>query len=478
MISVPGIGSGLDINAIVEGLVSAESDAKTQLLASRRSDIQSEISAFGNLKSVVDTLRSSAAKLANANTFTAYTATSSDTSYFTVSSNNSAAAGIYDIEVRALAESQKLMTAGFADADTNVGTGTISITTGGESFDVLIDSENQTLTDIRNAINNAEDNTGVSATLLTVDDGAGGTLTKLILTADQTGTENAITVNVTDDDGNHTDGNGLSVFYYDTSDDNPTPVPEQMTEINPAVDAELYIDNQRILSSSNTVNGALEGVTLNLSKAETGVTNTLTIAPNNNAVKSNIQSFVTSYNNFISLTNSLTDFNVETGVAGILIGDATVRALSNGIRVNLSSSLPGNNNEFKNLVDLGITTNANGLLEIDSSKLDSALSSSSNEVAALFSSENGIATKLNNFLNEYVRADGIFENKTDGLNETVDDINEDLESLALSMQALEERLFAQFTTLDFIMTQLNSTSSFLTQQFEQISNITQINNPR
>lgn len=470
MISVPGVGSGLDINSIVESLVSAESDAKTRLLANRRSGISSEVSAFGSLKSIVETLRTSAAKLANPATFTAFSASSQDTSYFTVEATVQASAGVYDVEVRGLAEQHKLLSPGYSDANTDVGFGIMTISVGSDSFDVEIDSENQTLNDIRNAINDAQDNTGVSATLLTVDDGTGGTLTKLVLTSNETGADNAITVTVADDDGNNTDGSGLSAFYYDTAD---ATTPEHMTEINEALDAELYIDSQKVLSASNTVTDVLDGVTLNLAKAETGVINKLTISPNINSAKTAVESFVTSYNAFINQVNSLTAYNAETGVGGVLLGDATLRTLSNSVRIGVSSSLPGLSNEFRNIVELGITSTANGTLQIDQAKLTEALNSNSVDVATLFSADNGIATGLSNKLNEYVRTDGIFENKTESLNDSIEDIDDDLEALSLRMEALESRLFAQFAALDQLMSQLNSTSSFLTQQFDQISQITQ-----
>lgn len=472
MISVPGIGSGLDINAIVDGLVAAEGDAKTQLLARERASIESEISAFGNLKNIINQLQAQTSKLASANTYTSTTATSQAPSFFIATAESSVAESSYDIEIRALAESQKLMSAGFAGLDTDVGSGTLTISVGSNSFDVDIEPSNQTLADVRNAINDAEDNTGVTATILTVDDGAGGVVSKLVLTADETGTANELTITVADDDSNNTDGTGLSAFYYDTAD---ATTPEQMTEINAAVDAELYVDGQRILSATNTVTDAIDGVTLTLNKAETGTINQLTIANDIASVKSAIEVFVSNYNSFASLTSNLTAFNADTGSAGLLLGDATLRTLSNAVRTDVSKNVNGVSGELDNLVELGITTNSVGQFEIDDAVLQDALTNNPEAVAEFFSSDDGQATRLNNVLNEYVKSDGILDNKTKGLNETVDDINEDLATLELRLQSLEERLFAQFSTLDLLLSELNSTSNFLTQQFEQIS---QINRPR
>ena len=131
MISVPGIGSGLDINSIVTSLVAAEGDAKTLLLANQRSDTQFEVSAFGALKSRLSTFATSLTFLKSADNFQANTLTSEDTSVFTATSTSgSISPGIFDIEVRDFAEAHKLMTSGFADQDTVVGTGTLTIFSG------------------------------------------------------------------------------------------------------------------------------------------------------------------------------------------------------------------------------------------------------------------------------------------------------------------------------------------------------------
>ena len=475
MISVTGIGSGLDIESIVTSLVSAEGDAKTLLLANKRSDTEFEVSAYGALKSTLSTFSSSLEFLKTPANFQANTLITSDPDVFTVTTSagpvvsGGISPGVFDIEVKELAEAQKLLTTGFADEDTVVGTGTMTISVGNDSFTVTIDSENDTLGEIRNAINNATDNTGVSATIVNVDDGSGGTETKLILSSDDTGTANAITVTVNDDDSNDTDASGLSAFYYDTSD---ATTPERLTEINAAVDAEINIDGQKVLSSSNNIVNAIDGITITALKKDVGNVHTLSVASDTNTIKSNIESFVSNYNSLRTFINDVTEFDSATGEATVLLGDATTRNISNQIRNQLSDTVTDISGQFTTLVDLGITTNEDGTLAIDSTTLDSALTNNMDDVAELFSSTNGVANKLDSVVNEYVKVNGLLDIKTDGLNETIEDINEDLEALELSLDALETRLLAQFSAMDAIVAQLNTTSSFLTQQFEAISNIT------
>ncbi len=468
MISVPGIGSGLDISSIVNSLVAAEGDAKTLLLANKRSDTEAEISAFGSLKSIVSTFLSSTTILKTASTYEATSASSADPTVYTATTSGSVAAGVYGIEVRDFAEANKLLSKAYTDQDTVVGTGKLTLSVGASSFNVTIDSSNNTLAGIRTAINAATDNTGVSATIANVDDGAGGTVAKLILSSDKTGVANALKITVDDDDLNDTDASGLSAFYYDTDD---ATTPEQLTQINAAVDAEIYIDGQKVLSASNTVVDAIQGVTLTLLKEDTGNVHDLTISTDTSKIKSNIELFVSNYNSLISYMNSVTAFDAETNVVGILLGDATVRNLSNQVRNQINQSVTGGSAVYSTLVDLGITSTSNGTLKIDDSKLTSALSTNLSGVADLFSTTDGIATRLETTLKEYSKSEGFIDSKTTGLNKTIKNIDEDLEDLSLKLQALEDRLLAQFSALDILMTQLNSTSEFLTQQFAQISNI-------
>jgi flagellar hook-associated protein 2 len=470
MISVPGVGSGLDIDSIVTGLVSAEGDAKTLLLANQRSDVEFEISAFGGLKNILSSnLAPSLTFLKSSSNFESNTLTSADTSVFTATSDSgSIPPGVFGVEVRNIAEAHKLITTGFTDEDTVVGTGTLTISTGNDSFAVTIDSSNETLAGIRNAINNATDNTGVSATIINVDDGMGGTESKLILSSNSTGTDNAISITVDDDDAGDTDGSGLSSFYYDTSDGT---TPEQLTEVNAAIDAEVYIDGQRISSSLNTVTDVIDGVTINLLKADSGNVHDLTVARDTDTIRNNILSFVSNYNTLVNYINDVTFYDPSQGDSGVLLGDSTLRTLSNQVRLQINDSVDGTNSSINTLVDLGITTNDDNTLSVDNNQLNTLLSTNMSDVADFFSSDDGIATRLDSVINEYVKTNGLLDNKTDGLNETIEDINNDLTDLEASMQSLEDRLLAQFTALDILVSQLNNTSSFLTQQFEAISNI-------
>lgn len=235
MISSPGIGSGLDINALVSQLVAAEGEPKTFRLARQEASAQAQISAFGSLKSALSSFGDHVDSLSKLATFQTRSATSNDLTLFNATSTSSASIASYSIEVVNLAASHKLVSKGFTDTATVVGSGAITITSGGNASTIAVSPSANTLADIRDAINVASQDTKVSATIIAADDGVGGTVSKLLLTSNETGTANKITVTVDDDDLNDLDDLGLSQLVFD-------PVPgsgtTRLTETSAAIDAQ------------------------------------------------------------------------------------------------------------------------------------------------------------------------------------------------------------------------------------------------
>ena len=170
-IQAPGIGSGLDVNDIVTKLMEIERQPIDNL-TTKKSFVNAQISAYGSLKSKVSDFQTAMSNLNSPEKFQVYQATSGSESVFTSSVSSGAVAGNYNIEVVNLAERDKIATKAYTDSSTVVGEGTLNISIGADSFELTIDGTNNTLAGIRDAINNATDNTGVSATIVTGDDGA------------------------------------------------------------------------------------------------------------------------------------------------------------------------------------------------------------------------------------------------------------------------------------------------------------------
>jgi flagellar hook-associated protein 2 len=464
MISAPGIGSGLDINSLVQQLVAAEGDAKTKALVNKRSAAEEQISAFGKLKSNLSAFQTAIQALKDPDTFSGTKATSGEPSVFSVATTASLNSSSFQVEVNTLAEAHRIVSPGVSDADTVVGTGELTLQVGTDAFTLTIDEDNNTLAGIRDAINTSTDNTGITATIINVDDGSGGTESRLVLTSDKTGTANSITVTVTDDDLNNTDANGLSALVFDPDGSGIT----NASETNAAVDSVIFIDGQKVTGSSNTVDSAIDGVSISLLEARPGETFSLDITLDKSKITNAVKTLVDNFNALARLMKNLSVFNAETGEAGVLLGDITLLSLNTTLRRQLGDSVQGITGEVNNLVSLGITTNADGTLKLDSSKLSGMVDSNLQEVTDIFSSEDGIAERLDNFLDGYLKSNGVIQGKTDGLNNTVEDINESLVDLDRRLETMRQRLQAQFAAMDALVSRLNSTSSFLTRELANI----------
>lgn len=457
-ITTSGIGSGIDINDLVTQLVAAEREPVETRLDSRETEYQAQLSGFGLLKSALSDLSRAVDGLKRTSTFDGRVATSSDEEVFTATATGSGASGKFDVKVERLAESQKLFSEGYADADTAVGTGTLTIDVNGSAFDVSIGAGSNTLNGIRDAINGASDNTGVTATIVNVDDGIGGTQSKLVLTADQTGSDGQFTVTVDDHDGTDTDTGGLSRLVHGAN-----------ASTQAAVDAQISIDDQTVTRSTNTISDAIEGITFNLVTAKPGESLVLTVSSDTQAAKTAINDFVDTFNGVVDLINSSTNYDVATGETGALFGDATVRGLESSLRNALGVQVRGISDTLGSLTELGVRTDQEGKLSINQGTMDAALAQNPDSATALFTSTGGVASRVESILNAFADTNGTIDSRIDGLNSGITDISNQRANLERRMQSLQDRLTAQFTAMDVLVSQLRTTGDFLTQQLAGLS---------
>lgn len=466
-----GIGSGLDINKMVSDLVSAERQPASDRLDSRAKQYNQKLSAYGALQSAVSVFNESVQGLKDAGKFVQRTASSGDSAIFTASATADAQPGNYSVEVVHKAQAQKLISAGDAgwSNDTVIGTGTLDISAGGSSFSVDVNADNNTLAGIRDAINSADGNSTVTASIIQVDDSSGNTESRLVLTAKKPGTDNAISVAVSGDgDGNDSDTAGLSALRYDATASN-------LSENQAAVDAEITVDGQTATRSSNTITDVIPGVTIDLKDTSAGNAETLTVKNNTGAVKSAIQDMVKGYNALVKTLGSLTKYDADTGDAGILLGDAVARGLETQTRQGLMDPVDGLDGSIQSLVDLGISVGDNRQLSIDSEKLDKALSNNLDSVKTLFTSDNGVGTRLDRITDAYIGKDSVIQNRTDGLQSRLSDIADARSALDRRMSNLKQRYLDQFIAMDQIVAQMNSTQDRLTQGLASLPGYTDPN---
>jgi flagellar hook-associated protein 2 len=391
-ISSPGIGSGLNVNSIVSQLMSVEQQPLTQL-QTQATGYQADLTAWGTVQSGISSLQTAVQALDNPSQFQSLSATVGDTSQLSASINASGAqavAGSYSLTVNNLAQSQKLISSGFSSTGSVVGSGTLTFefgtynstantftpNTSSNAASVTIGSGNDTLQGIVNAVNAA--NVGVTATVVN-DGSANGN--HIVFTSNSTGTSNSLRIQVADDDGNNTDTSGLSQLAYD-----PTAAVgsgQNLSQTQAAADASITIDGIAITSASNTVNNAIQGVTLNLTKADPSSPTTLSVATDDSGISTALNNFVTAYNGLNTTMAQLTAYNSSTSTAGLLLGDPTADALEERLRSVMSQSLPSG--ALSTLEQVGLGFNSDGSLSLNSTMLNSAVQSNAGDFAGLFS---------------------------------------------------------------------------------------------
>lgn len=457
-VTATGVGSGLDIGGIVKQLVAAERAPQQTRLDSKEARVQSQLSAYGSLKSSLSSFQSSLSALSDAETFLKRSATVGDKDVFGVTVDTTAAAGDYSVEVEQLATRHKIASAAYADSETSVGTGQLSITVNGETMTLDIEAGSDSLAAIRDAINNSEDNPGVSASIVNDQDGA-----HLVLTADKSGVENAVSVAVVTDGS---DTGDLAQLVYD-----PNAASNPMTEKVEALDSIVHIDGFTQTSADMQITDMIEGVTLDLKEARPGESISLSISRDTASITKSVEGFVSNYNKLVAVINDLTAYNPETNTAGLLQGDATVRGIASRLRQALSDSIGGLNSDINTLAELGITTGDNGKLVLDSETLQSVMDENFNAISEVFSGDAGYATRFDDLVGGLVQAGGLLDIRTQGLEGQIDRIGDQREALDRRIASIEARYTAQFNALDSLLGQLNSTGEFLTQQLANLPTI-------
>ncbi|MBS0373528.1 MAG: flagellar filament capping protein FliD [Proteobacteria bacterium] len=455
-VSSSGLGSGLDINSIVQQLVAAEGNGPAALITKQQTNIQTKISAEGQLQSAASALQASLATLATAAQFQTNAANVADKTVATATADSTAAPGSYSLSVVQLAYGAQLISGPVTNSTTAVGTGTLTVKVGSNTFSVAIDSTNNTLAGIASAIGKAGAAYGISASVLNATDGS-----RLLLSSAATGASNAVTVTQSGGDG------GLASLVYDPANSNT-----KLTQLQAAQDAQIKLAGYTYNSPSNTVTGALTGVTINLVGASaTGATTNLTVATDQTSAQNAVQTFVKAYNSYAGIVSSLSSYDASTGTAGALLGDSTLNGLVNSINSAINASVGSlKNGPFSTLAEIGIVANTDGTLGVDNNKLNTAFSQNYAAVAQLFSANDGLATKLNNVINNYTApVTGVFATQTKNLQQNLTDLAAQRTALNQRLATLQNTLLAQYNAMDALVAQLKNTGTSLMAQLNSIS---------
>ncbi len=459
-ISSIGVGSGLPLDDLLAKLRASENQSLT-LIESRANTVQSRLSAYGTIKSSIEALKTAGDALGKAETFGALKASVGGDA-FTATATSKAIAGQYSIKVEQLATAQTLTTVGQADRKTALSSDTVDITVtleNGSSKTITLGKADTSMEGIVKAIN-AETGLGISATL--VNSGKGDTPHHMLLTAKQTGTQAAVaSITVSGADA----GAVQNLLGYDA--EHPG---SNFTE-DPAKMAKLSINGIEVESSSNTVENAIEGVTLTLAKEnEDGKAGTLTLTRNDEVTSKAINTFVTAYNNLQNIIKTLTSYDVDNQKGSALTGDNLARSVQTQVRAALNTV--ESSGALRSLSQMGISTNpSDGILKVDNDKLAAALKDNMANVQKLFAGEQGISANIAAVADRYVKSGGLISHASDSMTDTLKDLQSQYTAMSERIDAKMESYRQQFVQLDTMMVQMNSVSSYLTQQLSMLSNI-------
>ncbi|MFT2112674.1 flagellar filament capping protein FliD [Marinomonas sp. 2405UD68-3] len=466
LITSAGIGSGLDLESIITASVDAENVPKMNAFAAKDEALQVELSAIGEVKSALSTLQDTIEKLADPDNFNKRVANitqpeSDDGDLISVTPTSDITPGDFDIEVVEIAQGSRALSDDglFATNEDVVSAsgGILSFSAGvDKSFDLTIDA-GATLSDLRDAINDSDDNFGVTANIINT-----GTESKLVLTSAITGTgkDLVITNDNAELDSVSTIANaggtgGLSIAAE-----------------HAAKDATIKVDGITITNDSNTFKDAVQDMTIVAKRQSVnGETAKLTVEHDRESATVLIDELIANYNNVIG------QLGFQSRIGSPLNGDSTIRSLSSQLVKSLSTDLTGAG-PFESVFDIGLGVDKEGYLEKSTlvRSLNDAMDNNFDDIGKVFSGEDGIATKIETLLSNYIDSNGIMKQREDSLNGQISDLEDDVENHQYRMTSLEARLREQYAGLDVLLAQMQSTQSSLSAQLASLPGFTNSSN--
>ena len=448
-----GVGSGLDLTGLLDQLQEAER-GKLAPITRQKEQQQAKISAYGQLQTSLNAFQDAVAKV---NDPALYQSLSANVRGDAIKATATADAlpGSYRVEVTKLATTGSLASSRVTESDTALdlqSAAAIQLTFGNSdtvSIDIAADSS---LTDIRDAIN-ANKDAGVNATI--INDGTGY---RLALSSKTTGADASIA------SFGFVDAAGATVAG---------PFAEDAATKQTGENAALTVNGIAISSANNKIEGAIQGVTLNLAELSIadGETATSTVNVERDTLKQReaISGFVKAFNDLKGTIGKLTSFNGDSETAGELVGDSTVRTIESRLRSVLTGGVAGG--ELSTLNQLGITLQRDGTLEMDEDKISDLVANNPQALSDFFvggEAGNGLAAQLDSTVEQMLGDNGVVKLAISGAENRVKSLDERYERMEKTIEGTISRYRTQFSQLDSMIAQMNSMSSYLTQQFEAL----------
>ena len=464
LITSAGVGSGLDLESIISATLAAENTPKLNAFAKKEETLQVELSSLGEIKSAMSKLQDTIEKLADPDSFNKRIAnitqpSSDDGDLISVTPTKDITPGNFKIEVLELAQGSRATSNDavpplFTSTDDVVSAsgGTLSFAAGDKSFDLTLDA-GATLADLRDAINDSDDNFGVTANIINT-----GTESKLVLTSNVSGSSNDLVI--TNDNAeldnvstvaNAGGAGGIGIAAG-----------------NEAKDAKIKVDGIEITNDTNTFKNAVQDMTI-VAKRQSidGETAKLAVEYDKSSVTKLVDELIANYNNLIG------QIGFQTRVGKPLNGDSTIRSFDSQLVNTLSTELT-DAGPFSSIFDIGLGVKKDGYLEKSSlvRSLNEAMDENFDDIGKAFSGENGLAKKFESLLDNYVDSNGIMKQRENSLNAQLDELEDDVINHEYRMESLESRLRKQYSGLDVLLAQMQSTQSYLSAQLSSLPGFT------
>ena len=449
-----GLITGLDTNALIAGLVKAE-HRSIDVLAAQKVRFQAQDAVITAVVGGLAKVRSAAQSLALSTDFQKKTASSSDASVLSVSASSAASAGNIDIVVDSLASAQTVQSTSFTASTAAIGTGTLTISAGGKTTSIVVDGTNNTLSGLRDTINDADGN--VTATIVNV--GAATADYRLILRSKNTGIANAVTVAGTLTGAADPFAGGGQI-------------------VQTAADAVFSVNGLTVRRSSNKVSDVVAGLSISLvgEGDRDGIVEAtdraaqIAVSADSSSVISSVKNLVESFNAVSKIVNDQFTLDPNTNRQGSTSGDASLRGVIARLRAELSR--PGGFGVgYKYLSDVGISFQKDGSLTLDEAKLSEALADDPTAVGRLFlATEGGIGKRIPDAVDDFVsQVDGALTFRQKGIAQSLKRIDEKVVREEERIAAMQDRLTRQFSALEQIVSSLKSQGDFLAQQLSGLS---------
>lgn len=464
--TITGVGSGFDTQAIVKSLVDAERAPKQAQINTQSQKATTQLSSIGKIQAALDAFRGALTSMGTDNSFSGLTGTSSDEKIATMTANQGAANGSFQLVVNQLAKPSKLSTVSFAGGQSTVvnkGTQptTLTITQSGKNFDLSVPA-GATLQQVRDSINSQFGTSGMSANILTDSNGS-----RLVLTSTTAGVGSDLTLS-----GNSGIDTGYSVVD----------VPQN---------AKYTIDGIAAESKTNNISDAVSGVSIKLMSVSPTVlandpntTNpvrsavTISVSTSTTALKSGVKGFVDTYNALLKAMNAETKVTKDAAgnsIAATLTGDSTMRTLQSAIR-NEFNALSGNGT-LKSLAQFGVTTDQDtGALSIDSKQWDKAVLTNAADINSIFSGKTGLLARLTAATDAYAKpTTGILATRTTSLADSLKDLTKQQTALDERISTMQDSLTRKYTAMDTLVAQLRQQSTSILGTLDAITNSSKSN---